>query len=40
MDVVSACRSAGVWDKTYFGWRRKYGGMNRARFSAKKDSKK
>ena len=30
MEVVSACRSAGVSDKTYDGWRRKYGGMNRA----------
>ena len=30
MDVVSACRAAGVSDKTYDGWRRKYGGMNRA----------
>jgi len=28
MDVVSSCRTAGVSDKTYYGWRRKYGGMN------------
>ena len=28
MDVVSACRTAGVSDKTYYGLRRKqYGGM-------------
>ena len=27
VDVVSACRAAGVSDKTYNGWRRKYGGM-------------
>tara|TARA_B100000780_G_scaffold269143_1_gene227727 strand:- start:430 stop:627 length:198 start_codon:yes stop_codon:yes gene_type:complete len=25
MDVVSACRAAGVSDKTYYGWRQKYG---------------
>ena len=36
MDVVSACRAAGVSDKTYYGWRRKYGGMNRARLSEMK----
>ena len=30
LEVVSACRAAGVSDKTYDGWRRKYGGMNRA----------
>ena len=33
MEVVSACRSAGLSDKTYDGWRRKYGGMNRARLA-------
>ena len=36
MDVVSACRAAGVSDKTYYGWRRKYGGMDRARLSEMK----
>ena len=40
MDVVSACRSAGVSDKTYYGWRRKYGGMNRARMSEMKNLEK
>jgi len=30
MAVVSPCHAAGVSDKTYDGWRRKYGGMNRA----------
>jgi len=40
MDVVSACRTAGVSDKTYYGWRRKYGGMNRARLSELKSLEK
>lgn len=40
MDIVSACRSAGVSDKTYYGWRRKYGGMNRARLSEMKSLEK
>jgi len=25
MDVVSACRTAGISDKTYYGWRKRYG---------------
>ena len=33
MDVVSACRAAGVSDKTYFGWRKRYGGMSRAKLT-------
>ena len=40
MDVVSACRTAGVSDKTYYGLRRKYGGMNRARLSEMKSLEK
>ena len=40
MDVVSACRAAGDSDKTYYGWRRKYGGMNRARLSEMKSLEK
>ena len=27
MDVVSACRAAGVSDKTYYRWRKQFGGM-------------
>ncbi len=27
MDVVSACRTAGISDKTYYGWRKRHGGM-------------
>ena len=26
MDVVSACRTAGISDKTSYGWRKRYGG--------------
>ena len=40
MDVVSVCRAAGVSDKAYFGLRRKYGGMNRARLSEMKSLEK
>ena len=40
MDVVSACRASGVSDKTYYGWRRKYGGMNRARLTEMKTLEK
>ena len=31
MDVVSACGQGGVSDKTNYVWRRKYGGMGRAK---------
>lgn len=33
MDVVSACRTVGISDKTYYGWRKRYGGMGRAKLS-------
>ena len=29
LDVVSACRKAGVSDKTYYHWRKKFGGLSR-----------
>lgn len=29
LDVVSACRKAGISDKTYYYWRKKFGGMGR-----------
>ncbi len=32
-DAVSACRHAGISDKTYYVWRKKYGGMGRAKLS-------
>ena len=33
MDVVSACRTAGISDKTYYGWRQRYGVMGRAKLT-------
>ena len=33
LDVVGACRKAGISDKTYYGWRKRYGGMGRAKLS-------
>jgi len=33
MDVVSACRTGGISDKTYYGWRNRYGGMGRAKLT-------
>ena len=33
MDVLSACRQAGISDKTYYNWRKRYGGMGRAKLS-------
>ena len=30
MGVVSACRKAGVSDKTYYVWRKKFGGMGKS----------
>ena len=33
MDVLSACRTAGISDKTSHGWRKRYGGMGRAKLS-------
>jgi transposase-like protein len=40
MDVVSACRKAGVSDKTYYDWRKKFGGMGRSQLSEMKLLKK
>ena len=33
MDVVSACRNSGISDKTYYGWRKRYGGVGRTKLS-------
>ena len=33
IDVVGTCRKAGVSDKTYYGWRKKFGGMRRSQLS-------
>ena len=40
MDVVSACRTAGISDKTYYGWRKRYGGMGRSELSEMKSLQK
>ncbi len=40
MDVVSACRKAGVSDKTYYVWRKKFGGMGRSQLSEMKSLQK
>ena len=31
--TAGACRTAGISDKTYYGWRKRYGGMGRAKLS-------
>lgn len=33
LDVVSACRKAGISDKTYYYLRKKFGGMGRSQLS-------
>lgn len=40
MGVVEACRAAGISDKTYYIWRKKYGGMTKARLSEMKELEK
>ena len=40
MEVVSACRKAGVSDKTYYGWRKTFGGMGRSHLSEMKSLQK
>ena len=32
-DVVTACRSAGISDATYYSWRKKFGGMGRSQLA-------
>ena len=36
LDVVSACRKAGVSDATYYTWRKKFGGVGRTQLAEKK----
>lgn len=36
LDVVSACRKAGISDKTYYYWRKKFGGLGRPQLSEMK----
>ena len=33
MDIINACGTAGLSDKTYYGWRKRYGGMVRAKLT-------
>jgi len=33
LDVVSSWRKAGISDKTYYYWRKKFGGMERSQLS-------
>ena len=40
LDVVSACRKAGISDKSYYYWRKKFGGLSRSQVSEKKSLKK
>ena len=40
MEVVSACRKAGSSDKTYYAWRKKFGGMERSQLSEIKSLQK
>ena len=40
LDVVSACRKAGISDKSYYYWRKKFGGFSRSQVSEMKLLKK
>ena len=40
LDVVSACRKAGISDKTYYYWRKKFGGLGRPQLSEMRALKK
>ena len=40
LDVVSSCRKAGISDKTYYCWRKKFGGMGRSQLSEMRALKK
>ena len=33
LDVLSSCRKAGISDKTYYHWRKKFGGIGRSALS-------
>ncbi len=35
LDVVSACRKAGISDKSYYYWRKKFGGLSRSQANAR-----
>ena len=36
LDVVSACRKAGISDKSYYYWRKKFRGLSRSLFFGRK----
>ena len=40
LDVVSACRKVGILDKTYYYWRKKFGGLGWPQLSEMKARKK
>ena len=40
LDVVGACRKAGISDKTYYYWRKKFGVLGRLQLSEMKALKK
>ena len=40
LDVLSSCRKAGISDKTYYYWRKKFGGMGRSQLSEMRALKK
>ena len=40
LDVVSLCRKARISDKTYYHWRKKFGGMGRSQLSEKRALKR
>ena len=40
LDVLSACRKAGISDKSYYYWRKKFGGLSRSQVSEMKLLKK
>jgi transposase-like protein len=39
-DVVSACRSVGISDATYYNWRKRFGGMAKSQLSELKSLEK
>ena len=40
LDVMSSCRKAGISDKTYYYWRKKFGGMGRSQLFEMRTLKK
>lgn len=40
LNVVGACRKAGISDKTYYYWRKKFGGIGRSQLTEMRALKK